>query len=423
MINAAEQPQFPNTIAIAINPYSSSAGAPRTCSPLRTALGEVIFHIERRCPLVIVTGRTGTGKTLLMDMIACACSDMGLAARQVTRDDLTNSAPRAPVDVLLADNADSIAVASLARLIPAEGNSVATTCVLMCPPSSASRFNRPGANVVHVQNLSILDARTYLLEQANSIGRPDLFSPDAMELIVRRAAGSCRSLRSIASLAFSTAAWEGETQISVRHVIEVLELANACDSDRGWSSRAVKSFHDDSVGQSGTKHLPERKSDFSEGTIGGREIQEHPLKHHAVRRTGRLAAIAVGVAAFIGLASAASGLLMNANDFRDEVNLARPWVRPRSANRQIRRLTLPKRLLLHPRAPPTKSVPRATRPNLRQRRSRDMLLGLTTRQIQALRPTRPNQRQPPIRHLSRLVKRPLSRATSIPGPQLARVRR
>ena len=136
---------------------------------------------------------------------------------------MTDTVASTPSDVLVVDEADSIPTAQMHRLASLGGNGGATTRVFMCRPPSVHRFNCPAADVVELEGFSIADARNYLLERANSIGRPDLFTPDAMDVVIHRTGGSCRSLRSIASLAFSTAASEGERQISRAHIAEGLE--------------------------------------------------------------------------------------------------------------------------------------------------------------------------------------------------------
>src|SRR6185295_17292064 len=103
-------------------------------------------------------------------------------------------------------------------LLFAHPDNTPTTWVFVCLPSSVDRFSCLGAGVVELRGLSVEDARTYLLARATSIGRPHLFAPDALAVIIHHARGSPRLLLSIASLAFFTAAWGGATQIGVRHV-------------------------------------------------------------------------------------------------------------------------------------------------------------------------------------------------------------
>ena len=67
------------------NPFTANASGARIGRPLQAALGEVIRQIGLEAPVVVVCGNAGTGKTLLINMIARACTDMGLCARQIDR--------------------------------------------------------------------------------------------------------------------------------------------------------------------------------------------------------------------------------------------------------------------------------------------------------------------------------------------------
>src|SRR6202045_2285329 len=98
------------------NPFTASASGARIGRSLQAALGEVIRQIGLEAPVVVVCGNAGTGKTLLMHMIARACTDMGLFARQIDRGDLMHVAFGQRADVLLIDEADSIADSTLHTL-------------------------------------------------------------------------------------------------------------------------------------------------------------------------------------------------------------------------------------------------------------------------------------------------------------------
>jgi hypothetical protein len=65
------------------------------------------------------------------------------------------------------------------------------TMVFMCLPSCISRFSFSGTDavVLELSPLSLLDARLYLTERGNSIGRPNLFTPQALDLDHRRLQG------------------------------------------------------------------------------------------------------------------------------------------------------------------------------------------------------------------------------------------
>ena len=197
------------------NPFSSNAP-----SPLDSAqrLAEVIGYIALERRAIIISGRAGSGKTSLLKRIVRSCSDIGLSVRQFDRGELVDLASDARSDVVLVDDADSIPDSAVLALLSPDPKTTATTWVLMCHPRSVDRFRCLDADIVELRGLSIDDAQTYLLERATSIGRPDLFAPDALDLIVHRARGSPGLLLSVANLAFLTAGWGGATQIGVRHV-------------------------------------------------------------------------------------------------------------------------------------------------------------------------------------------------------------
>jgi hypothetical protein len=115
MINAAVQLSSDKPLAAISNPFGPAVGH-CVCTPVRTALAEVTREIEGKCPIVIVAGKPGTGKTLLADKIAGACLDMGLSARQIDHGDITGANPATRADVLLADEADSLPATAIHRL-------------------------------------------------------------------------------------------------------------------------------------------------------------------------------------------------------------------------------------------------------------------------------------------------------------------
>src|SRR4051812_16318825 len=70
------------------NPFTPGAQGSRVGRSLQTAFGEIIRHIGAQTPVVVVVGSAGTGKTLLADMVARTCSDMGISIRRAERGDL-----------------------------------------------------------------------------------------------------------------------------------------------------------------------------------------------------------------------------------------------------------------------------------------------------------------------------------------------
>jgi hypothetical protein len=218
------------------NPFVTSAGGAGIGPPLRTALREVIRQVASETPIVVLTGRVGTGKTLLMNLAARACTDMGLTVRQVDRGDLVHIALGQRSDVLLIDEADSMTDAMLHGLVSAGGKSVATTVVFSCLPWCVGRFTSSSdrASLVELTPLTRPDARRYLLEQMNRAGRPDLFAPEALELVVEGSHGSPRLLQSIASLAFFSATFDGMSQIRSKHVLLFLQTKQRTERRLPW---------------------------------------------------------------------------------------------------------------------------------------------------------------------------------------------
>ena len=216
------------------NPFTANASGARLGRPLQAALGEVIRQIGLEAPVIVVCGNAGAGKTLLVNMIARSCTDMGLCARQIDRGDLMHMAFGQCADVLLIDEADSITESTLHTLISAGANTSTTTMVFLCLPSNARRFTSTGGRAVIIELAPLMhaDARNYLLERATSAGRPDLFDSDALDLLIDGARGSPRVLRSIASLSFFAAAVEGAARIARKHVADALASQIHCETPK-----------------------------------------------------------------------------------------------------------------------------------------------------------------------------------------------
>ena len=207
------------------NPFAASGGGAAISRPLRTALRDVTLEIALGTPIVVLAGREGTGRTLLLSMAARVWTDMGLTVRRVDRGDRVQMALGQRPDLLLIDEADSIPNSMLHALAPAGGQNAATTVVFVCLPWNVGRFRSLADHVavVELTPLTQSEARNYLLEQVPPAGRPDLFTPDALQLVVEGSRGSPRLLQSIASLAFFSAAFDGASQIGSKHVLLFLE--------------------------------------------------------------------------------------------------------------------------------------------------------------------------------------------------------
>ena len=213
---------------ISQNPFSSSEPGSRIGRPAQAAFGELIRLIALRTRVVVVLGKAGTGKTVLAGMVEKSCGDMGLSVRRLERGDLLTENAADGTDVLVVDEADSMSVAVLQSVLSAREKHTDRTIVFMCLPSCIGRFSFSGTDAVVVElgPLSLLDARLYLTERGNSIGRPKLFPVEALDVIIDASKGVPRLLRSIAGLAYFNAAIEGACQIAATHAEDAARMRN-----------------------------------------------------------------------------------------------------------------------------------------------------------------------------------------------------
>jgi len=149
---------------------------------------------------------------------------MGLTVRRVDRGDLVHMTLGQRSDLLLVDEANSVADSILKALSLEGEKNGATTTVFFGLPSCAARLICSNVHhvIIELAPLPPSDARNYLLERANNAGLPDLFTSEALELTINGSHGSPRLLRSIAGLAFFGAASDGSSQISLKHVASAL---------------------------------------------------------------------------------------------------------------------------------------------------------------------------------------------------------
>ena len=230
------------------NPFSFNAAATHLGRPQQTAFGEVIRHIGLQTPHVIVLGAPGTGKTLLTEMVARACSAMGLSVRRAESGRLIEPIIDESSDVLLVDDADCMPSTILERCLAPQAKRIARTIVFLCLPSCVTRLSFAGSNaaVVELGVLSLFDARAYLNERGMSIGQPNLFTAEAADVLIDSSRGIARVLRTMASLAYFTAASERASQIQCAHVEcalrirdEVVQAATAQNALSSTTSPAV----------------------------------------------------------------------------------------------------------------------------------------------------------------------------------------
>ncbi len=220
LVPRAVTPSTTVPLQISTNPFVAGASGTRMGRPLQQAFGEVIRHIGLQTSIIAVVGSAGTGKSVLADMITRACADMGLTMRRIERGDQVYALFTTKSDVLLIDQTDSMATFSLQILLSPEVKNTTTTMVFMCQPSCVGQLNFSGDDhaTVELTPLSLSDARNYLHERAASIGRTNLYSPEALDLIIDGSRGLPRLLQSIAHQAYWAAASEGAPQIGAQHV-------------------------------------------------------------------------------------------------------------------------------------------------------------------------------------------------------------
>ena len=220
LVPRAATPSTVLPLPISTNPFMAGASGTRLGRPLQKAFGEVIHHIGLQTSIIAVVGSAGTGKSQLADMTARACVEMGLTVRRIDRGDQVHGLLGTKSDVLLIDQTDSMPAFSLQTLLSPEGKKTTTTMVFMCLPACVGQISFSGDNraTIELTPLSLSDARNYLHERAASIGRTNLYSPEALDLIIDGSRGLPRLLRSIAHLAYWAAASEGASQIGAQHV-------------------------------------------------------------------------------------------------------------------------------------------------------------------------------------------------------------
>ena len=217
------------SLQFGLDPFVAKTGCKPIGQQIQNALAEVVSHVEAHTPLVIVSGTPGTGKSWLLAEVAKVCSDKRIAVRCEDRGDLIDPVLADMCDVLLVDEADSVAPEFLGQLMDAGSfRKKRRTIVLMCLPGSVSRFDPAGRSSVLVQllPLSQQEAHEFLESGAKSIGRTSLFTWEAAQLVIARSGGSPRVLRRNASLAYFSAASEGQAQITIEQVLRTLETNN-----------------------------------------------------------------------------------------------------------------------------------------------------------------------------------------------------
>jgi hypothetical protein len=206
------------------DPFASNA-VNHASRPVQAAFREIVRQLLQQTPVVLVTGPASAGKTLLVDLTARLCLDMGLAVSRLDRGDLLHVALGHGLDVLLVDEANYVDDGVLESFAPGKREQAAGTTIFFGLPSCLPRF-AAAIDPFHIafDLLSQSDAEHYLKERAASAGFTDLFSAEAMALILNASSGSPRLLRRMASLAYVNAASDGAFQIGPKHAAAALDM-------------------------------------------------------------------------------------------------------------------------------------------------------------------------------------------------------
>ena len=223
-MTSAVEPLTARPLKMDTDPFASNA-TNHSSRQVQTAFREIIRQILQQTPVILVTGPASAGKTLLVDMTARLCNDTGLSVRRVDRGDLLHIALGQHSDVLLVDEANSVADASLEAFSPERRSNTATTTIFLGLPSCVARFiSTVNPVLIQFDLLSRSDAEHYLRERVAGAGFPDLFSDAALELTVDASRGSPRLLQRIASMAFFNAVSDCAFQIGHKHAASALAM-------------------------------------------------------------------------------------------------------------------------------------------------------------------------------------------------------
>src|SRR5262249_19081332 len=147
-------------------------------------LDEVMTAIGQGASMIVVAGGAGSGKTVLAELIAQRCAEMGRQACSIVRGDLVPPDIPQDRDVIVVDEADSIGTLDLKAMLPADGGPPKGCYVFLCLPSSVHRFKFANPAIITLRALSPSEATEYLMEFSSGNGRPDLFTPEALDMIV-----------------------------------------------------------------------------------------------------------------------------------------------------------------------------------------------------------------------------------------------
>lgn len=202
------------------DPFGPADGATGygVAAPFLVARDRLLAAVHRGDPLTVLSGRPGMGKTLILSLIEQACRADGISVCSIARGDMAHAALGNRPQVLLIDEADTINTATLRALAPGTLAATAPTMVFAAARPALHRISSDvRTTIIDLRPLDAEEARDFLLTRAARAGRLDLFTREALDVLVEAGRGSPRMLRVLAGAAMFQAASAGAKQISPEH--------------------------------------------------------------------------------------------------------------------------------------------------------------------------------------------------------------
>jgi hypothetical protein len=198
-------------------PASGVSGCGVALSMLEVA-DRLVAAVRRGDPLIVLVGRPGMGKTLLLNRLEQICRADGIGVCSIARGDMAHQAFGTTAQLLIIDEADTINAATMRALAPGAPGATARTMVIAATRPDLHRIaGDVVATIIDLRPLDPVEAHHFLAARAEVAGRPDLFAPDALDVIVEAGRGSPRLLRVLAGAAMFQAAVDEATQITAAH--------------------------------------------------------------------------------------------------------------------------------------------------------------------------------------------------------------
>jgi energy-coupling factor transporter ATP-binding protein EcfA2 len=185
--------------------------------PWRAARDGVLARLAAGPAHVALLGPAGSGKTLLLHVLARALQDQG---RMVRVGDRGGTLPDVSGDaILLIDDADRLDAGAMVRLAARR-----SPCVLAGPPALTERLPAPFAAVM-LSPLSPDEVARFVAVRLAAAGqRRDLLQPDAVLALARLSGGAPRQVNALAGAAVFLAGLDGTAEVGPHHVEEAAAL-------------------------------------------------------------------------------------------------------------------------------------------------------------------------------------------------------